>query len=199
MKHGIESYRDGPYAFTSPALVNTIYGRWWHPLDEKAGPNPVPNSPLPWTGDYEDGLGNRITMLAYANPEDRSDERKRADGFGIARFKKSTRKVTFECYKRFSDKETAKGEQFPGWPITFHISENDGRKVFARLPEVGSDDYVNPVIQVIEKKSGEILYTTRARGESFGAPVYGPGTYDVKIGRDKPNTVVLKDYKVPAK
>ena len=27
-----------------------------------------PESPLPWTGDYFDGLGNRITMLAYANP-----------------------------------------------------------------------------------------------------------------------------------
>ena len=42
---------DGPYGFTSPALVNTVYGRWWHPLDEQPGPNPVPNSPLPWTGD----------------------------------------------------------------------------------------------------------------------------------------------------
>ncbi|MFP6866460.1 MAG: hypothetical protein VCA35_11005, partial [Roseibacillus sp.] len=103
VKHGIDGYRDGPYGFTSPALVNTIYGRWWHPLDEKAGPNPVPKSPLPWTGHYEDGLGNKISMLAYANPEDRGDERKRADGYGVVRFKKSTREVTFECYRRFTD------------------------------------------------------------------------------------------------
>ena len=33
VKHGIDSWGDGPYAFTSPALVNTIYGRWWHPED----------------------------------------------------------------------------------------------------------------------------------------------------------------------
>ena len=68
VKHGIQEFGDGPYAFTSPALVNTIYGRWWHPLDEKPGPNPVPDSPLPWTGDFKDGLGNRISMMAYANP-----------------------------------------------------------------------------------------------------------------------------------
>jgi hypothetical protein len=35
----------------------------------------VPNSPLPWTGDFKDGLGNLISMLAYANPEDIQDEK----------------------------------------------------------------------------------------------------------------------------
>ena len=42
VKHGIDQPGDGPYGFTSPAIVNTIYGRWWHPKDEKPGPNPVP-------------------------------------------------------------------------------------------------------------------------------------------------------------
>lgn len=68
VRHGIERHGDGPYAFTAPAIVNTIYGRWWHPLEERAGAGAVPGSPLPWTGDYEDGLGNPLTMLAYANP-----------------------------------------------------------------------------------------------------------------------------------
>ena len=26
VRHGIDDYRDGPYAFTAPAIVNTIYG-----------------------------------------------------------------------------------------------------------------------------------------------------------------------------
>jgi phosphodiesterase/alkaline phosphatase D-like protein len=34
VKHGIDEHRDGPCAFTAPALVNTIYARWWHPKDE---------------------------------------------------------------------------------------------------------------------------------------------------------------------
>ena len=67
VKHGIDRHGEGPWSFTSPALVNTIYGRWWLPQDEQPGPNLVPKSPLPWTGDYEDGLGNKISMVAYAN------------------------------------------------------------------------------------------------------------------------------------
>ncbi len=125
VRHGIEEFGDGPYAFTSPALVNTIYGRWWHPLDEQPGPNPVENSPLPWTGDYRDGLGNRITMLAYANPPDINDERQRADGYGIARFHKPTAQVTFECWPRFAKVEDGNAAQFSGWPITISVAAGD--------------------------------------------------------------------------
>lgn len=121
VKHGIDEFGDGPYAFTSPALVNTIYGRWWHPLDEQPGPNRVEDSPLPWTGDFFDGLGNRISMLAYANPEDVQDERRRADGYGLARFHKRTQEVTFECWPRFADVRDGDAAQFPGWPITVKV------------------------------------------------------------------------------
>ncbi|HSI63612.1 MAG TPA: metallophosphoesterase family protein [Candidatus Saccharimonadia bacterium] len=114
VKHGIEESGDGPYAFTSPALVNTIYGRWWHPLDEMPGPNPVPGSPLPWTGDFKDGLGNLISMMAYANPPDIADEKQRADGYGIVRFQKKARKIIFECWPRFSDAKLGDKAQFPG-------------------------------------------------------------------------------------
>ena len=96
MKHGIEKHRDGPWSFTAPALVNTVYGRWWHPLDEKPGAHPVPGSPLPWTG----------------------DERKRADGYGLARFDFAKTAITFECWPRFlvigAD---GKSQQYPGWPV----------------------------------------------------------------------------------
>jgi 3',5'-cyclic AMP phosphodiesterase CpdA len=117
VQHGIDDYRDGPFAFTSPALVNTIYGRWWHPEDEKAGANPVPDSPLPWTGDYEDGLGNKITMLAYANPEDRADETRRADGFGVAVWDFPHDAVEFHCYPRFGTRVAGVPQEFPGWPV----------------------------------------------------------------------------------
>lgn len=185
VKHGIENFGDGPYAFTSPAIVNTIYGRWWHPEDEKAGANPVPNSPLPWTGDYLDGLGNKITMLAYANPEDRADELKRADGYGIARFNKKTRETTFECWHRFAD--VAAGDpQIVGWPITFHMDDNDGRKATHWLPKL-SFEADNPVVQIVQEETGEILYTVRIQGRSFQPKVFAPGKYSVKAGPDKPD------------
>jgi hypothetical protein len=119
LKHGIDGHRDGPWSFTTPALVNTIYGRWWHPPEEMPGANPVPGSPLPWTGDYEDGLGNRISVVAYANPEDTSDERKRGDGYGLARFDFAKTAITFECWPRFPIIGVdGKAKQYPGWPVT---------------------------------------------------------------------------------
>lgn len=185
VQHGIDEYGDGPFAFTSPALVNTIYGRWWHPLDEKAGPDPVPNSPLPWTGDYEDGLGNKITMLAYANPEDRTDEKKRADGWGIARYDKANREITFECWDRWSD-VTTEGGQFPGWPITVKMEENDGREKTHWLPTLSFAE-ADPVVQVISEADDEVLYTVRVKGDTFQPAVYAAGKYTVKTGKDKPD------------
>ena len=190
VQHGIESHRDGPFAFTSPAIVNTIYGRWWKPEDEKPGPRPIPNSPLPWTGDFEDGLGNKITMHAYANPEDRSNELKRADGFGVARFNKKNRTVTFECWPRFSKVSDGDQAQFPGWPVTFKMSENDGRMVKGWLPKL-SFSKPNPVVQVINDKTKEVLYTVRVQGKSFQPKVYSMDPHSVRVGKDTPKNPLL--------
>jgi hypothetical protein len=190
VKHGIDAWGDGPYAFTSPALVNTIYGRWWHPLDEKPGPNPVPDSPLPWTGDFHDGLGNKISLLAYANPANIQNERQRADGYGLVRFDKTKRTVTFECWPRFPG-EGGQHAQFPGWPITAPLDANDGRKPVAWLPELVFEGAARPVVQVVEEKTGEILYTVRVAGDRFQPRVYAEGKYTVKLGRDKPDGPTL--------
>ena len=192
VKHGIEDFGDGPFAFTSPALVNTIYGRWWHPLDEKPGPNPVANSPLPWTGDFLDGLGNKIAMLAYANPGDVSNERMRADGYGMVRFDKKSRNVTFECWPRFANAAEGDKAQFPGWPITLAMQDNDGRKPKAWLPLLKFEGQSSPVVQVTDEILDQVLYTIRVQGNSFQPPVfYEGGKYTIKVGRDKPNTEVL--------
>jgi len=190
LKHGIDQWGDGPYAFTSPALVNTIYGRWWHPLDEKPGPNPVAGSPLPWTGDFVDGLGNKISMLAYANPADIQNERQRADGYGLVRFDKEKGLVTFECWPRFPG-ENGEHTQFPGWPITVEMAANDGRKPAGWLPELRFEGATSPVVQVVEEQSGDILYTVRAAGDRFQPRVYAPGKYTVKVGRDQTNGPAL--------
>ena len=47
VQHGIESPVGwSVWLYRMPAIVNTIYGRWWHPEDEQPGENPVPDSPL---------------------------------------------------------------------------------------------------------------------------------------------------------
>lgn len=199
VKHGIEKWGDGPYAFTSPALVNTIYGRWWEPLDKKPGPNAVKDSPLPYTGDFRDGLGNKFTMLAYANPANIHDERKRGDGYGVVRFDKREATITFECWPRFSEVEQGDSAQFPGWPITIKAADNDGRTPAAWLPELRFQGVDKPVVQVIEEKTGEMLYTVRSAGPVFQPAVFAEGQYTIKAGRDKPDVVLLEHVEAMAK
>lgn len=197
VKHGIEDFRDGPFAFTNPAIVNSYYGRWWWPEDEQPGANPIPGSPLPWTGDYLDGLYNHITMYAYANPSfgnirvmkqnQRNPEAELGDGYGLISFDKRTRDITFECWPRYADLARGDQAQYPGWPVTFNMRENDGRKVFGHLPEIQLHAAPGSVVQVVRESDGEILYTLRVVGERFRPPVYGPGTYTVKVGPDRPD------------
>jgi hypothetical protein len=126
-------------------------------------------------------------MLAYANPPDITDERQRADGYGLVRFNKNSRRITFECWPRFADAKRGDAAQFPGWPITIAAEGNDGRKPVAWLPEIDFQDTTEPVVQVIDEQSGEMHYTIRIAGSRFQPPVFAPGHYTIKVGRDRPD------------
>ena len=117
IQHGIDQYRDGPWAFVVPAIVNNYYGRRWNPEGEQAGENRDPENPLPWTGDYLDGFGNQLTMHAYANPNKKST----GAGYGLIRLDKTKQQVTFECWPRRADVTRDHAKQFPGWPITVDL------------------------------------------------------------------------------
>ena len=113
--HGTDEFEDGPYAFIVPAIVNNYYSRWWWPEDEQPGENN--NNTLPWTGRYQDGFGNKITMHAYVNPDSPSS----GGGYGLIRFNKPSKEVTFECWPREVDVTTGNAEQFTGWPFTVQM------------------------------------------------------------------------------
>jgi len=202
VKHGIETHRDGPFVFSSPALVNTIYGRWWWPLDEKPGTGEPIKSVLPWVGDYEDGLGNKITMHAYANPDPKSNTElkskttrdNRGDGYALIHFNKSTGNITFECWPRFADLSKGDAAQFKGWPITINTKQNDGRKPVGYLQEVKLPTE-NAVVELTNDKTGELIYCYRVKGKTFKAPVYSKDKHTLKAGKDKANTVLLKGVK----
>ncbi|MCX8037680.1 MAG: hypothetical protein N3D11_11675 [Candidatus Sumerlaeia bacterium] len=197
VKHGIDEFRDGPFGFTNPAIINSYYGRWWWPEDEKPGANPIAGSPLPWTGDYLDGLYNKITMYAYANPEfdnikvmkerQRDPKAMLGDGYALIRFNKKTRETVFECWPRYADLSKGDAAQYAGWPIRFKMEDNDGRKVYGYLPELVFSGAPDPVVQVVNEANGEILYTLRVSGTRFRPRVYAPGKYTVNVGRDKPD------------
>jgi hypothetical protein len=140
-----------------------------------------------------------MSMMAYANPQDIADEKQRADGYGIVRFKKQTREITFECWPRFADTKQGQTAQFLGWPITVAMDANDGRKVVGWLPEIVFEGASNPVVQVIEEATGEILYTVRAQGGRFHPRVYSNGKYTLKLGLEKPGAHAISGLEPKSK
>jgi hypothetical protein len=190
--YGIDNWRDAGFAFCVPSIVN-YYPRIWRPLEKPV--NPV-KSPLEHTGDYLDGLGNRVTMHAYANPKkfvaklDRVNST--ASGHGIVRFNKKSRKIAIECWPRFVDVTEPTARQFPGWPVTVSQFDNDGRAPAAWLPALEFEGITDPVVQVIDDADGGILYTIRVQGNAFRPEVFKQGKYTIRVGEPPGQMQVLK-------
>jgi hypothetical protein len=193
--HGIDDWGDAGYSFAVPSIVNH-FRRWWRPLEPERD---MPEGALEHTGQYTDGLGNKITMVSYANPalsrRDYSKWRAQAAGYGIIRFNKRTRQITMECWPRgcqanaplaVTDQEC---EQYPGWPITVDQEENYGREAVAYLPTLDVTGREDPVVQVIEEPAGEIVYTLRIKGTSYRPKVFREGRYTVKVGEGEATRV----------
>lgn len=178
--HGIDDWNDAGYQFTTPAIAN-LYLRWWDPL--APGKNRRPASPE-YTGEFLDGFGNKMTMLAAANP-DRSPNgdrlTTRAAGFGVIRFNKPDRTITFECWPRNTDVTGPDSNQYPGWPITVRQQDNYAREAVAYLPVIALSDAEEPIIQVVDDATGDIVYTLRINGARFRPKVFREGTYTIHV------------------
>ncbi len=116
IQHGIDDFGDAGYSFCMPSIVNH-YPRKWSP---KQAPQRIIKSPLKGLGDYLDGLGNRVTMLAHANPgafappiKSMSPWVRSATGHGIVRFNKSKRTIIMECWPRGTDVTQPDARQYP--------------------------------------------------------------------------------------
>jgi len=179
--HGIDDWNDSGYSMCVPSIAN-LYLRWWVPLEP--GKNREPSAPE-HLGEFHDGLGNKITMLAVANPTPEENHDKlttRAAGFGVVRFNTKTRKITIECWPRNVDVASPAAEQYPGWPRTIDQIDNYSRKAVAYLPTLRVRGVVNPVVQVIDQDDDEIVYTLRIKGRRFQPKVFKQGTYTIKVG-----------------
>ncbi|MBI1903839.1 MAG: alkaline phosphatase D family protein [Planctomycetia bacterium] len=187
--HGIDDSRDAGYSFCVPSIA-AGYPRSWRPDSEG---KPVRNRlepGLPNTGDYFDGLGNRVTVLAVGNPAQKNRAGRintlhdKASGFSIVRMNKPKGTYTMECYRLQIDAKNLKpDDHFPGWPRTIHMTENDGRPAAAWLSEMRVSGMENPVVQIVDDQTGEIVYTLRIRGTVFRPKVFeAAANYTVRIG-----------------
>ena len=71
------------------------------------------------------------------------------------------------------------GRQYEGWPITVKQTDNYGRKAVAYLPTLKIKGLNDPVVQVVEEASGEVVYTLRIKGSEFRPKVFARGKYSI--------------------
>jgi len=50
------------------------------------------------------------------------------------------------------------------------------------LPRIEISGLEDPVVQVVEERSGEVVYTIRVKGASFHPQVFTEGTYILVVG-----------------
>jgi phosphodiesterase/alkaline phosphatase D-like protein len=184
--HGIDEWNDAGYSLCVPSIAN-LYLRWWAPLEP--GKNRRPGMPE-YTGEFLDGLGNKVTLWAVANPTPEENHDKlttRAAGFGVARFNKRNRTITMECWPRNVNVSDPAAKQYEGWPFTIGQLDNYGRRAAAYLPTLQVSGREDPVVQVVDESDGQIVYTVRIKGTEFRPKVFREGTYTVRLGAQEPS------------
>ncbi len=193
IRYGVDDWNDSGYALCTPSIANFWPRRWYPDTPEKNRPLGSPR----YTGEYEDGFGNKITVHAVSNPHISGKEpaglHDMSPGYAIARFNRKTREISLENWPRWADPENPEHRPYSGWPIRFNQEDNYGRTASAYLPEFVVDGLTNPVFQVIDEANNEILLTIRAKTNSYKPKVFKKGVYTVIIG--EPGTEKIKILK----
>jgi hypothetical protein len=185
LHHGVEDWNDSGWSFCVPSIA-AGYPRLYEP--DTPGKNRQPGMPE-YTGEQLDGLHNKMTVWAVANPKKvwRKDPLEmlmdKASGYGIVRFNKNTGEITIECWPILVDASQAGARQFEGWPKTIHREDNFPKKGVATLPVIEVSGMENPVVQVVNEDTGEHVYTLRLSGSRWTPKVFTKtGTYTVRVG-----------------
>lgn len=194
IKYGVDDWNDSGYAFCVPSISN-YWPRRWYP--QNGGENRLEGDPK-YTGDFKDGFGNKFTVKAISNPiftgKKPTKLYDRAAGYGIVKFQKNTRDIILECWPRGSKQSKGQSEQYPGWPITINQLDNFGSNFELTLPTIKISGLKNPVVQVINELTQEIVYTLRINGNIFIPKVLKKGLYTIKVGDPDLNLLEIKTH-----
>lgn len=126
---GVESFKDGATFFAGPAAA-AFWQRWF----EADGKLKNQRNEDPNTGDFVDTFGNKMRVLAVANPKishaefDQSsdgwgkflaDHKLKSEGYGIIRVDLENDNFILECWS--SSATNGQTKQFDGWPVVHPI------------------------------------------------------------------------------
>lgn len=121
---GIDDFEDGPFQFCGPA-GGTFWQRWF----EMGGTLKNQHNDDPNTGNFTDAFGNKVRILAVANPKISyktykkevtngmqflSDPALKSEGYGLIRVNHQKKYFDIECWPWNANPR--KDKQFAGWP-----------------------------------------------------------------------------------
>ena len=66
-------------------------------------------------------------------------------------------------------------------PSRVATPSSSGRRARAWLPELVVQGLDEPVVQVVDERAGEVVYTLRIQGRTFRPKVFLPGVYTIKV------------------
>jgi hypothetical protein len=125
-QYGVKAFNDSAWWISSPAIAN-LWPRRWFPKD--GGANRREGAPR-FTGEFEEGFGNKITLHAAANPFDIDREPSRlydkAVGYSVLTLNRSSGHITLANWPYYSapGNPAPDREPYPGWPITIDPATN---------------------------------------------------------------------------
>lgn len=178
--HGIDDFEDAGWSMCVPSVAN-FYPRAWAPRCDMPYEYPPPDDYL---GSFHDGFGHPVVVHAATNPgmdmgQANKDLHDKMPGYGIVRMNKEERRYTIECWPRSADPD--KDAQYEGWPKTIHQMANYGREPTARLHPITIVGTKEPVVQIVDERTGEPEYTLRMQYNGFEPYVFGEGPYTLRI------------------
>ncbi|MCC7387207.1 MAG: hypothetical protein IT431_00415 [Phycisphaerales bacterium] len=195
-RYGLEAWRDSGVCFTSPAIANT-WPRRWFPSEARAGQDPTLGEDAPrYTGDFLDGFGNRLTMLAAANPIRSGREPAglydKAPGYGIVRLDRRDRTIRFECWARWVDPLAPDAACYPGWPVTMAQGDLCGLSWGHAVNGLQAEHIDRWVLTVRRAGSADPLYSIRVY-DGFVARVPDEGPWDWEYRNEATGEVLRSD------
>jgi hypothetical protein len=128
-RYGMDRHDDGPWWLSSPATAN-FRPRRWMPAGE--GKDRRAGEPR-WLGAFEDAFGNRFTLHAVANPQDREREPTRlfdrAPGYAITTWDRGAGTVKLENWPYWAgpDRAAPDNAPYPGWPVVVDLDSFERR------------------------------------------------------------------------
>jgi hypothetical protein len=172
IQYGVDHFGDGGYSICVPSVSNVFPRRWYPPVNPETKTN---------TGNFKDGFGNLITVLAVSNPEytGRVPAKlyDRATGYGIVRFTRDTREISIENWPRNADPKV--DQPYDGWPITISQKDNYRPPKGAYLPIIEFNGEGEPLIQTYSTK-GELVWTIRVTAGATDLKVPAQGRYVIR-------------------